>query len=50
MKKRKVLSLIIAIIIPLIVGGLSSYITKDAMFVFNSFKNHRFLLRGFCFQ
>ena len=38
MKKINVLKLIIAIIIPLLVGGVSAFITKDAMMVFNTIK------------
>ena len=37
-KKANVLKLIIAIIIPLAVGVLSSFITKDAMISFNAMK------------
>ena len=37
-KKVNVFNLIIAIIIPLAVGMLSSFITKDAMMSFNSMK------------
>ena len=38
MKKINVLKLIIAIIIPLLVGGVSAFLTKDAMMVFNTIK------------
>lgn len=38
MKKINVVKLIIAIIIPLLVGGVSAYLTKDAMMVFNAIK------------
>ena len=37
-KKVNFLNLIIAIIIPLVVGILSSFITKDAMISFNAMK------------
>ena len=38
MKKLNVLKLVIAIIIPLLVGGLSAFLTKDAMMVFDTIK------------
>lgn len=38
MKKINVVKLIIAIIIPLLVGGVSAFLTKDAMMVFNTIK------------
>lgn len=38
MKKINVVKLIIAIIIPLLVGGVSAFITKDSMMVFNAIK------------
>ena len=38
MKKNKIITLIIAIIIPLVVGGMSSFLTKDAMMIFDSVK------------
>ena len=38
MKKINVTKLIIAILIPLLVGGLSAFLTKDAMMTFNSIK------------
>lgn len=49
MKKRSVCNLIISILIPLIVGGLSSFITKDAMFVFNNIKKPLFSPPGILF-
>ena len=38
MKKLNVAKLVIAILIPLLVGGLSAFITKDAMMVFDTIK------------
>ena len=38
MKKNNIVTLIIAIIIPLVVGGMSSFLTKDAMMIFDSVK------------
>ena len=38
MKKLNVGELIIAIIIPLLVGGLSAFLTKNAMMMFNTIK------------
>ena len=38
MKKINVLKLIIAIIIPLLVGGVSAFLTNDVMMVFNTIK------------
>ena len=38
MKKLNVVKLIIAILIPLLVGGLSAFLTKDAMMTFNNIK------------
>ena len=38
MKKLDVLKLVIAIAIPLLVGGLSAFLTKDAMMVFDTIK------------
>ena len=38
MKKINVVKLIIAIIIPLLVGGVSVFLIKDAMMVFNTIK------------
>ena len=38
MKKLNVVKLVIAILIPLLVGGLSAFLTKDAMMTFNSIK------------
>lgn len=38
MKKFNIVKLIIAIAIPLLVGGLSAFLTKDAMMVFNTIK------------
>ena len=38
MKKLNALKLVIAIIIPLLVGGLSAFLTKDAMMVFDTIK------------
>lgn len=38
MKKFNIVKLIIAIAIPLLVGGLSAFLTKDAMMVFNTVK------------
>lgn len=38
MKKNNIITLIIAIIIPLVVGGMSSFLTKDAMMIFDSVK------------
>ena len=38
MKKNNTVTLIIAIIIPLVVGGMSSFLTKDAMMIFDSVK------------
>ena len=38
MKKFNIVKLIIAILIPLLVGGLSAFITKDAMMVFDNIK------------
>ena len=38
MKKLNVVKLLIAILIPLLVGGLSAFITKDAMMVFDTIK------------
>ena len=38
MKKLNITKLIIAILIPLLVGGLSAFLTKDAMMTFNSIK------------
>lgn len=38
MKKLNVVKLIIAILIPLLVGGLSAFLTKDAMVMFDAIK------------
>lgn len=38
MKKLNVVELIIAILIPLLVGGLSAFLTKDAMVMFDAIK------------
>lgn len=38
MKKFNIVKLIIAIAIPLLIGGLSAFLTKDAMMVFNAIK------------
>ena len=38
MKKFKSVEFIISILIPLLVGGLSAFLTKDAMMVFNTIK------------
>ncbi|MBO6134813.1 MAG: tryptophan-rich sensory protein [Lachnospiraceae bacterium] len=38
MKKFNIVKLIIAIAIPLLIGGLSAFLTKDAMMVFNTIK------------
>ena len=38
MKKFNIVKFIIAILIPLSVGGLSAFLTKDAMMVFNTIK------------
>lgn len=38
MKKLNVVKLIIAILIPLLVGGLSAFLTKDAMIMFDAIK------------
>ena len=38
MKKFNVVKLVIAIATPLLVGGLSAFLTKDAMMVFNTIK------------
>ena len=38
MKKFNIVKFIIAILIPLLVGGLSAFLTKDAMMVFNTIK------------
>ena len=38
MKKFNIVKLIIAIAIPLLVGGLSAFLTKDAMMVFDTIK------------
>ena len=38
MKKINVVKLIIAIIIPLLVGGVSAFLTNDVMMVFNTIK------------
>ncbi len=38
MKKLNVVKLVIAILIPLLVGGLSAFLTKDAMMVFDTIK------------
>ena len=38
MKKNNIVTLIIAIIIPLVVGGMSSFLTKHAMMIFDSVK------------
>lgn len=38
MKKFNIVEFIISILIPLLVGGLSSFLTKDAMMVFNTIK------------
>lgn len=42
MKKFNIVKLIIAIAIPLLVGGLSAFLTKDAMMVFNTVKKPPF--------
>ena len=36
MKKLNIVKLLIAVFIPLAVGGLSAFLTKDAMLIFNS--------------
>ena len=38
MKKLNITKLIIAILVPLLVGGLSAFLTKDAMMTFNTIK------------
>ena len=38
MKKFNIVKLVIAIAIPLLVGGLSAFLTKDAMMVFDTIK------------
>ena len=38
MKKLNITKLIIAILVPLLVGGLSAFLTKDAMMTFNNIK------------
>ena len=38
MKKFNIVKLVIAILIPLFVGSLSAFLTKDAMMVFNTVK------------
>ena len=38
MKKLNIVKLLIAVFIPLAVGGLSAFLTKDAMMVFDTIK------------
>ena len=49
MKKVNVRKLALAIALPLIVGGLSAFLTRDAMFVFDSFKKPPLSPPGFLF-
>lgn len=49
MKKLNVFKLVIAILIPLLVGGLSAFITKNAMMMFDTIKKPPLSLSGIIF-